>query len=320
MKTVVLTWTCIVLVILAVFISLWVLFGFWWGLSAAAFLYLILVLPYLKAVPTGEKWNTEMFGKYFRTIDQGLRQLTPFYEKIGSKVSDKEEGVLIFRNQTGLVGVEFDDTSAGIDAEVYYRYVDPYKVAYKVENALGKAQAIVEDQLSSIFISMKVDEARRQKATIIRKVLASRTIKRIAEDWGVEITKVVIRDFIRTNKDLEIRAKLAEKEVELDLAKQDVKIAEQKKMAKKEDAVGDAYKIVEDGKALAGQVDEVSKKGRLKPETAAAFLASLRKSEAIQKNGGTTIIETVSGSNPINQGIGFGVGFRGSKSKKGGKP
>lgn len=56
------------------------------GIPAIAILVFALILIYMmvKAVPQGEEWTVERFGRYTRTCKPGLNFLIPVWDKIGA--------------------------------------------------------------------------------------------------------------------------------------------------------------------------------------------------------------------------------------------
>lgn len=324
MKTVVLTWTCIVLVILAVFISLWVIFFFWIGFGVAVALSLLFTLPYIKGVPSGEEWNTEVFNKYYRTLKPGPRLLTPFCEKLASEVSTKTEERQLFveKDEMGnprLMKIDFKDTSAAVEAKFYFHYSDSHKATYAATDPESLTIGLLEKRFRTILSPMTVDEANESKDTLEEKIAPTKFIRRIASKWGLTIDEVVLSDIKLSAEDLASRRSILDKEKELERTRKDEKIAEVKQRIKAKDAKGDTHIIVETGKALAGQIKELKDTAKLSAEDAAAYLTSQKKWEAIQKNDGTTIIDNTPSNNPMHTGLRFGTGFGASK-KKGAKP
>ncbi len=59
-------------------------------IALVAFVVLVLFAG-IKTVPQGYRYTIERFGRYTRTLDPGLNLITPFIERIGTKMNVMEQ-------------------------------------------------------------------------------------------------------------------------------------------------------------------------------------------------------------------------------------
>jgi len=75
-------------------------------------------------VPHQCAWVVERMGKYHRTLDPGVNVLVPFIDKIKYRQSLKEMTIEIPQQEA----ITMDNVQLDLDAVLYVRVVDPYKV------------------------------------------------------------------------------------------------------------------------------------------------------------------------------------------------
>jgi len=134
-----------------------------------------------------EKGIVERFGKYDRVLGAGFTFILPFIESV-YKV-DMREAVIDVPAQEVITK---DNVNIGIDAVVYFKVVDPFKVMYNVamfDEAVGK---LAQTNLRNIIGGVTLDEtlASRDRINVdLRKILGE-----ITDRWGVSVTRVEIQD------------------------------------------------------------------------------------------------------------------------------
>lgn len=134
-----------------------------------------------------EQGVIERFGKYSRTVNQGLRWLIPFVDRI-IKVNITE----IRLDVPSQMVITNDNLNLEIDAVVYFKVKDVLKSIYSVNEYWTSIPSLAQTTLRSIIGEMNFTEVNAQRSTINQKIeleLDSQT-----EDWGIDILRVELQD------------------------------------------------------------------------------------------------------------------------------
>lgn len=160
------------------------------GAPAAAILIfaVILIWTMVKAVPQGETWTVERFGRYTRTLEPGLRFLVPLMDRVGSRINMMETVLDIEQQEV----ITRDNAMVVADAVAFYQVVDASKAAYEVRNLEQALRNISQTNIRSVLGSMDLDEALSNRDSINLRLLS--VIDHASTPWGVKVTRVEIKD------------------------------------------------------------------------------------------------------------------------------
>jgi len=223
-------------------------------------IFVIFILGF-KIIRPVEKGIVERFGKYYRILEQGLRWVIPFVDRV-IRVNITEIRLDVRRQQV----ITKDNLNLSIDGVVYFKVADPLKAIYNVNSYINSIPSLAQTTLRSIVGELEFTEVNAKRQTINSKIeseLDSQT-----EGWGINILRVELQDVSPANdvqkamdkvvtaereKEAKITQSEAEKEAMRRYAESKVIEAEADKRSLIERARGrsEAIKIEAEAKALA---------------------------------------------------------------------
>ena len=86
---------------------------------------LVTVFRSVVTVPQGREYTVERFGKYEKTLKPGLHFLTPWFERVGRKLSLMEQ-VLEVPSQEVITK---DNATVAVDGVTFYQVLDAARAA-----------------------------------------------------------------------------------------------------------------------------------------------------------------------------------------------
>ena len=155
------------------------------GLVIAAILLVLLSLA-IKKVNQYEKGLVERFNAYEKTVDPGLRIITPFVERI-HRVNMREQVIDVPPQEI----ITEDNVVVTIDAVIYYQVIDPKRALYEIEDFELAIVKLAQTTLRNIVGEMSLDIAltSREKINVdLRSVLDQATDK-----WGTKVNRIELQ-------------------------------------------------------------------------------------------------------------------------------
>ncbi len=219
-----------------------------WILAVIA---LAIALLGFRVIRPVEKGLVERFGRYQRTLEQGLRWVIPFVDRV-IKVNVTEIRLDIARQQV----ITKDNLNLEIDGVVYFRVQEVQKAIYNVNDFFSSIPSLAQTTLRSVIGEMAFTEVNAQRQTINTKIegeLDSQT-----KTWGIDILRVELQDVrpssevqramdkvvtAEREKEAKITAATAEKEASRQVAEANIIEATGEKTAQIQRAQGEAEAV-----------------------------------------------------------------------------
>lgn len=151
-------------------------------------LVLLVAFKTIKQVPEGYEWTLERFGRFMRVLKPGLHFLIPFVDSIGYRVNMKEQ-VLDIQPQEVLSA---DNALVKVDGVVFFTVLDAARSAYGVNQLDFAITNLVTTNLRNVISNLDLDQMLAQRARINSEVM--KALLPAAQDWGVKITRIEIKD------------------------------------------------------------------------------------------------------------------------------
>jgi regulator of protease activity HflC (stomatin/prohibitin superfamily) len=155
------------------------------ALVIVVFVLLLLSLS-VKKVNQYEKGLVERFNAYEKTVEPGLRLITPFIERI-LRVNMREQVIDVPPQEI----ITEDNVVVTIDAVIYYQVVDARRAIYEVEDFELAIVKLAQTTLRNIVGEMSLDVCltSREKINVeLRSVLDQATDK-----WGTKVNRIELQ-------------------------------------------------------------------------------------------------------------------------------
>ena len=225
----------------------------------------------IKFVPQNRAYIVERFGKYHSTKEAGLNFIIPFFDRIASDRSLKEQAVDI----PSQGGITKDNISLTVDGVLYFRVLDPYKATYGVDNYIFAVTQLAQTTMRSELGKMELDKTFEERDQLNANIVNS--INDASAPWGIQVMRYEIKDIVPPSSIM-------------DAMEAQMK-AERVKRAQILESEGDrqaAINVAEGQKAsvvLAAEADKAEKILRAEGEAKAILAVAEAQAEALRKVG-----------------------------------
>jgi regulator of protease activity HflC (stomatin/prohibitin superfamily) len=155
------------------------------GLVIAAIIVILLSMS-LRKVNQYEKGLVERFNAYEKTVEPGLRIITPFVERM-LRVNMREQVIDVPPQEI----ITEDNVVVTIDAVIYYQVVDAKRALYEIEDFELAIVKLAQTTLRNIVGEMSLDVCltSREKINVeLRSVLDQATDK-----WGTKVNRIELQ-------------------------------------------------------------------------------------------------------------------------------
>ncbi|MBI4360849.1 SPFH domain-containing protein [Candidatus Micrarchaeota archaeon] len=183
------------------------LLGFILGLFWVASLLFLLALFSIKIVAQYERGVKFTLGRFSHVMDPGLNVVIPLIQSF-QRVDVRTNVIAIPKQDT----MTKDNVSVEIDAVIYYRVTEPKSAIINVEDYAYATTQIAQTSLREVVGETTLDDLLGQRERISKRI--QEIIARNANQWGVRIDNVEVKDIQLPPELVRVIAKEAEAERE----------------------------------------------------------------------------------------------------------
>jgi len=151
---------------------------------------IILLATNIRIVPQAHAYVIERLGAYQTTWSVGIHVKLPLIDKVGKKISLKEQ-VVDFPPQPVITK---DNVTMQIDTVLFFQITDPKSYTYGVEHPISAIDFLTATTLRNIIGDLELDETLTSREIIntrMRVVLDEAT-----DPWGIKINRVEVKNIL----------------------------------------------------------------------------------------------------------------------------
>lgn len=168
------------------------------------------IIPFV-VVNQSEAVIIENLGKFSRVGETGVNFLVPFFESLktfeyteqvinpqGQVLGrrkrrtnriDLRESILNFPAQDVITK---DNVTMRIDAILYYRIIDPVKVAYAISDFTDAIEKLTQTTLRNVVGELELDQTLSSRELINTRI--RQVVDNVTDKWGIDVTRVELQD------------------------------------------------------------------------------------------------------------------------------
>jgi len=172
-----------------------------------AIIVIIFILSGLKVVNQYQRGIVLTLGRFTGVRQPGLRVIIPIFQKM-SRVDVRSTPIDVPKQEI----ITKDNVTAGIDAIVYFRVVDPAKAVLETTNYVYATSQFAQAALRDVTGNFELDELLQKREEIserIKEIVDAETSK-----WGIDIENVKMQNIELPQDMKRAMAKQAEAERE----------------------------------------------------------------------------------------------------------
>ncbi|WP_027121445.1 SPFH domain-containing protein [Mycoplasma leonicaptivi] len=161
------------------------------GLIIFAILLIFIVFILVKSIKRVNQTEfivIERLGKFYKVLENGLRVIIPFLDRVVKK-NDYKEKVIDFPEQDIITK---DNAGIRVDTVVYLQITDPKAFAYGHERPMQAIENIVATTLRNLLGELELDETLTSRDTINSKLTL--LLDEASDPWGIKVNRVEIKN------------------------------------------------------------------------------------------------------------------------------
>jgi len=149
---------------------------------------LLLIIGNLKIVSQSNAFVIERFGTYNTTWSTGIHVKMPFFDRIASRVTLKEQ-VADFAPQPVITK---DNVTMMIDTVIYMQITDPKLYTYGVINPFNAIENLSATTLRNIIGELELDECLTSRDMINNRMRI--VLDEATDPWGIKVNRVEVKN------------------------------------------------------------------------------------------------------------------------------
>ena len=150
----------------------------------------LFVFANIKIVPQAHVYVMERLGSYYATWTTGLHFKLPFLDRVGAKVTLKEQ-VVDFKPQPVITK---DNVTMQIDTVVFFQITDAKLYAYGVDHPMSAIENLTATTLRNIIGEMELDNTLTSRDVINSRITA--TLDEATDKWGIKVNRVELKNIL----------------------------------------------------------------------------------------------------------------------------
>ena len=145
------------------------------------------VIEGVRIVPQQSAVVVERFGRYYGTLEPGLRIIIPLFDRVAYVHSLKEVPLDVPEQ----VCITKDNTQLAVDGVLYYQVTDPRLASYGSANYLAAITQLAQTTLRSVIGKMELDKSFESREDINRHIVTE--LDEAGRNWGIKVLRYEIK-------------------------------------------------------------------------------------------------------------------------------
>jgi len=149
---------------------------------------IIVFVKTIKVVPQQHAWVVERLGRYYTTLQPGLRIVIPFVDRIAYK-HNLTEMTLDVPSQ---ICITRDNTQLQVGGVLYFQVTDAKLASYGSNNYIIAITQLSQTTLRSVIGKLELDKTFEERSLINHSIVSA--LDEAALNWGVKVLRYEIKD------------------------------------------------------------------------------------------------------------------------------